>query len=231
MPRPMGRRPGCCERRRSARRRSPSPTPTTSGSCERAGGSARRLTSFQGQTANPHFSPDGKWIAFSGEYAGNLDVYVVAGRRRRAEAADLASRRRHGAGLDARRQVDPLRVGPRDAGRRAARRASGPCPSTAASKSRCRCRAPIRARFRRRHAHRLPHEQLVGRRASQLSRRTEPSDLDRRSQDLRSRLAAVDRLEGHRSGVGRRHGLLHLRSRRRGECLGVSTRRRRSSRR
>src|SRR5215813_34403 len=43
----------------------------------RAGGSARRLTSFQGQTLNPHFSPDGKWIAFSGEYAGNNDVYVV----------------------------------------------------------------------------------------------------------------------------------------------------------
>src|SRR6266849_2854729 len=44
----------------------------------RTGGIARRVTSFQGQTSNPHFSPDGKWIAFSGEYAGNLDVYVVA---------------------------------------------------------------------------------------------------------------------------------------------------------
>ena len=44
----------------------------------RAGGAARRVTSFQGQTSNPHFSPDGRWIAFSGEYAGNLDVYVVA---------------------------------------------------------------------------------------------------------------------------------------------------------
>src|SRR5262245_9686658 len=43
----------------------------------RAGGMARRVTSFQGQTSNPHFSPDGRWIAFSGEYAGNLDVYVV----------------------------------------------------------------------------------------------------------------------------------------------------------
>jgi tricorn protease len=43
----------------------------------RAGGSARRVTSFQGQTANPHFSPDGRWIAFSGEYAGNFDVYIV----------------------------------------------------------------------------------------------------------------------------------------------------------
>jgi len=44
---------------------------------ERAGGLARRITSFQGQTSNPHFSPDGKTIAFSAEYAGNTDVYVV----------------------------------------------------------------------------------------------------------------------------------------------------------
>ncbi|MCC6329528.1 MAG: hypothetical protein IT174_13515, partial [Acidobacteria bacterium] len=27
----------------------------------RTGGVARRVTSFQGQSANPHFSPDGKW--------------------------------------------------------------------------------------------------------------------------------------------------------------------------
>jgi tricorn protease len=44
---------------------------------ERSGGMARRLTSFAGQTTNPHFSPDGKWLAFSAEYAGNNDVYVV----------------------------------------------------------------------------------------------------------------------------------------------------------
>ncbi|HEV8482803.1 MAG TPA: PDZ domain-containing protein, partial [Blastocatellia bacterium] len=44
---------------------------------ERSGGMARRLTSFQGLTSNPHFSPDGRSIAFSGEYAGNNDVYVV----------------------------------------------------------------------------------------------------------------------------------------------------------
>ena len=44
---------------------------------DRAGGLARRLTSFQGQTTNPRFSPDGRWIAFSGEYAGNTDVYVI----------------------------------------------------------------------------------------------------------------------------------------------------------
>lgn len=44
---------------------------------ERAGGAARRLTSFQGQTQNPKLSPDGRLVAFSAEYAGNTDVYVV----------------------------------------------------------------------------------------------------------------------------------------------------------
>jgi tricorn protease len=44
---------------------------------ERAGGMARRLTSFQGQTQNPRLSPDGSMVAFSAEYAGNTDVYTV----------------------------------------------------------------------------------------------------------------------------------------------------------
>src|SRR3982750_1478280 len=44
---------------------------------DRAGGAARRLTSFQGTTENPKFSPDGKWLAFSAQYGGNVDVYVV----------------------------------------------------------------------------------------------------------------------------------------------------------
>jgi tricorn protease len=43
----------------------------------REGGDARRLTSFAGQELDPTFSPDGQWIAFSGEYDGNVDVYVV----------------------------------------------------------------------------------------------------------------------------------------------------------
>src|SRR5437773_7012518 len=45
---------------------------------DRAGGPARRLSSFQGEAANPRFSPDGKWVAFTGQYAGNQDVYVVS---------------------------------------------------------------------------------------------------------------------------------------------------------
>ena len=44
----------------------------------REGGDARRLTSFQGTTSDPQFSPDGRWIAFSGQYGGNTDVYVVS---------------------------------------------------------------------------------------------------------------------------------------------------------
>jgi tricorn protease len=43
----------------------------------RAGGQARRITSFAGQTSNPHLSPDGKLLAFSADYGGNTDVYVV----------------------------------------------------------------------------------------------------------------------------------------------------------
>ena len=44
----------------------------------RAGGVARRLTSFQGETQNPKLSPDGSLVAFSAEYGGNTDVYVVS---------------------------------------------------------------------------------------------------------------------------------------------------------
>ncbi len=44
----------------------------------RKGGTARRLTSHVGREVGPKFSPDGKWIAFSGEYEGNADVYVIS---------------------------------------------------------------------------------------------------------------------------------------------------------
>jgi len=41
------------------------------------GGTARRLTSHEGFELFPKFSPDGKWIAFSGEYSGNRQVYII----------------------------------------------------------------------------------------------------------------------------------------------------------
>ncbi|HEX8499741.1 MAG TPA: PDZ domain-containing protein [Pyrinomonadaceae bacterium] len=43
----------------------------------REGGDARRLTTGVGTEATPYFSPDGRLIAFTGEYDGNADVYVV----------------------------------------------------------------------------------------------------------------------------------------------------------
>ncbi len=43
----------------------------------RDGGQARRLTAGLGIETRPYFSPDGSEIAFTGEYDGNTDVYVV----------------------------------------------------------------------------------------------------------------------------------------------------------
>ena len=41
------------------------------------GGVARRLTSDVGYEMFPRFSPDGRWIAFTGQYDGNTEVYVM----------------------------------------------------------------------------------------------------------------------------------------------------------
>jgi len=43
----------------------------------REGGDAVRLTSGNGNETDPAFSPDGTRIAFTGEYDGNVDVFVV----------------------------------------------------------------------------------------------------------------------------------------------------------
>lgn len=41
------------------------------------GGVARRITTSEGIELFPRFSPDGNFIAFSGEYDGNRDVYII----------------------------------------------------------------------------------------------------------------------------------------------------------
>ena len=43
----------------------------------RDGSGARRLTSHEGTETSPRFSPDGSLVAFSAEYDGNVDVFVM----------------------------------------------------------------------------------------------------------------------------------------------------------
>ena len=45
---------------------------------ERPGGDARRLTSHVGRESSPMLSPNGQWVAFTGEYEGNSDVYLIS---------------------------------------------------------------------------------------------------------------------------------------------------------
>ena len=45
--------------------------------CDRAGGHPSRITTHPAAEFAPHFSPDGRWIAFSASYDNNTDVYVV----------------------------------------------------------------------------------------------------------------------------------------------------------
>ncbi len=42
-----------------------------------SGGTARRLTSHDGYEMFPRYSPDGKWLAFTGQYDGNTEVYLM----------------------------------------------------------------------------------------------------------------------------------------------------------
>jgi tricorn protease len=43
----------------------------------RDGGDAQRLTAGVGIKCDPYFSPDGKWIAFTADYYGHRDVFVI----------------------------------------------------------------------------------------------------------------------------------------------------------
>jgi tricorn protease len=43
-----------------------------------SGGTATRLTAYEGDEKFPHISPDGKLVAFTAQYEGNDDVYVMS---------------------------------------------------------------------------------------------------------------------------------------------------------
>ena len=44
---------------------------------EMASGQAMRLTAMQGYETGARFSPDGKWIAFTGRQNGNADIFII----------------------------------------------------------------------------------------------------------------------------------------------------------
>ena len=43
----------------------------------KSGGIAHRMTTDSGEDLMPRFSPDGQWLAFTGSYQGNRDVYIM----------------------------------------------------------------------------------------------------------------------------------------------------------
>ncbi len=122
------------------------------------GGSATRLTAHPGLEQFAKFSPDGQWIAFTGQYDGDEQVYVVPAAGGVPKQLTFYPARgplspRWGydnqvLGWTPRRQGRPL---PLHAGR------LGPgrhpplhrCRRTAASASRCPCRSRARATSRR----------------------------------------------------------------------------------
>ena len=54
-----------------------------------AGGTARRLTNHDGYEMFARFSPDGKYMAFTGQYDGNTEVFVIPAEGGNPTATDV----------------------------------------------------------------------------------------------------------------------------------------------
>ncbi len=121
-----------------------------------SGGTATRLTAHPGLELFAKFSPDGKWIAFTGQYDGDEQVYVIpAGGGVPKQLTFYPAHgpltralglRQPGVWLDARRQAHRLSQSCAPAGR-SARTACSPCPPRAAPRCRSRCRWPAPVRY------------------------------------------------------------------------------------
>jgi tricorn protease len=79
----------------------------------RDGGDAAHLTNGIGNEYNPFFSPDGRWIAFTGEYDGNTDVYVMPANGGLPRRLTYHPGNDTGGRMVPRWQADSLCVGPR----------------------------------------------------------------------------------------------------------------------
>ena len=197
---------------------------------ERSGGMARRLTSFAGQTSNPHFSPDGKWLAFSAEYAGNSDVYVVP-----SEGGEPKRLTWH-PGPDLVQGWTPDGKSIIFTSTRA---------TWAPSAAPRFWTVPAEGGVEEPMALPRAYQGKISADGTRIAYRMNNSwDEERRnyrggqnrpiwiveSQDLRPGVAAVDGFEGHGPGLGGRYRLLHFRPRRRGQRLVLRHANRRSCR-
>ncbi len=68
----------CCPSQRSAKNTLLFSMMVTFWIANRDGSNSHRLTSHEGDESSPRFSPDGESIAFSAQYDGNTDVYVMS---------------------------------------------------------------------------------------------------------------------------------------------------------
>ena len=188
---------------------------------ERAGGLARRITSFQGATINPKFSPDGKWIAFSAEYSGNIDVYLVP-----AEGGEPKRLTWHPGG-DTVQGWTPDGKNILFASSRATAAPTGaPRFWTVPMEGGIESPLPLPRGYQGKIsadgnyiAYRMNNSWDDERRNYRGGQNRPIWIVDLKT--FRSRVAAVDRFEGHRSGVARRHRVFHFGSRRRRQRLGV----------
>ena len=176
--------------------------------------------------ARPNFSPDGKWIAFTGNYDGNPNVYVVP-----ATGGSLAAS-----------PIIPARI------------SSSAGPPTAkiffslrrviATRTRP---APLYHRTRRRVSHAatashglrrllladgtyLAYRPMPSvRQLEALSRRNFPAHLDRQSRRFQHRATPARQFQRFQSDVDRRHYLFPFRSQRPRHALFATTRNRKKS--
>jgi hypothetical protein len=57
-------------------------------------GTVRKAASLDGYEMFPHFSPDGKTVAFTGQYDDNAEIYTIPARRLRATSSVQFGRRK-----------------------------------------------------------------------------------------------------------------------------------------
>ncbi len=178
----------------------------------RDGGLARRLTSTPAVETDPHFSPDGRHIAFTSNRSGVAAVYVVPVEGGTPRRLTWYPAGRLGPGVDPRRRLGCSMPPPGRPPRRATP-GCGPCPHGAVPRS--ELPAPWgfgRVIRRRRPAHRRGAHRALGRGVARLPRRAEHAAGD--PGPGRPRRGAPSQRAHHRRqpGVDGRGHLLPLRS-------------------